>query len=167
MNDLPYNDPQPTQKAVEAIKTFIRLTGHHPNTIALCGPVGAGKTHDACALALQSQGHNGGIGGAIVFAHCSSIQRWDDEQMNRAQIVRFLILDDYGARQSEGALIRAYELLDTRMHNHKRITLLTTNLVSEIRDIDKRMASRLNTACIINYEGMPDRRLELYKKGKK
>jgi len=39
------------------------------------------------------------------------------------------------------------------------VTIITTNLMKEIRKIDERLASRLNTACVINYAGMPDRRV--------
>lgn len=153
--EMPYNCVEPSEHAIQAISAYKKKNkGNDPSIVALCGPVGCGKSWDACALASHAVRNKGWI----RFEDCSGIHTAEADRLDSLKRSTVLILDDYGARQTEGALARVFDLVNSRMHK-KGVTIITTNLMKEIRKIDERLASRLNTACVINYAGMPDRRI--------
>lgn len=163
--DLPYQDATPSQSAIEAIKSYQASKGH-VNFILLAGDVGTGKTWDACGLALrvcrkERRSQQTGFyadRSVIRFVRCCMIQDYDNETMLACHNAKALILDDYGIRKSPGSLVRVFELVDKRMHNKSQVTIMTTNLIGEIKELDEAMASRLNKACIIDYTDKPDLR---------
>lgn len=155
-SELPYTPLCPSETVTRAINDYIvKHVDLHPKIVALCGSVGVGKTWDACALALHVCRQRG----FYRFAQCSTIHDCDPERMSQLHRCTALILDDYGYRQTDGALLRAFQLVDGRMHGD-RVTIITTNILQDIRKIDERLASRLNTACVVDYSGLQDRRIE-------
>lgn len=154
--ELRYPDAEMSHHAIDSMRAYTVRNGQ-PSLIVLCGDVGTGKTWDACAIALLSRR------GWLRFASCSMIHEYDDIRMSECHRCAVLILDDYGSRLTTGALARAFQLVQNREHLTRSCTIITTNLASEVADIDPRIASRMNQACIINYENMPDRRLDRHK----
>lgn len=153
--NIPYHAVSASGFCIDALNAYIAKSGQ-PSIIVLCGDVGTGKTWDACALSANVIRKSGNR----TFCACSSLHEHDSDTMGNLLGVRCLVLDDYGARQTQGALTRAFDLVNARMHDPRLATIITTNLIADVRKIDERMASRLNTACVINYSGMPDRRLK-------
>ena len=127
-----------------------------PTFIVLTGPPGTGKTSDACGLMLSCKQQFEDR--STLFIDCNDIHTIDEEHMWRLKEAKMLMLDDYGARATEGAKIRVLTIVNKRMHHPTNVTIITTNLMHELKEHDPRMASRMNAACVINYAGRPDLR---------
>ena len=153
--ELQYNDAVLSDHARKILNAHIRSRKKWPSLIVMAGNVGTGKTYDACALAMHVIKHKGWL----RFACCSMIHEYDPARKSECHRCTALILDDYGARQTDGALAQAFQLVKSREHLQKSVTIITTNLTKEVADIDPRISSRMNEACIISYAGLPDRRL--------
>ena len=146
----------PSGHFVASLKTYREQNDNHkPRLITLFGPVGTGKTWDACAFANNARAKGRSVG----YVRASDLSRIEPDVYWRIEERQVLVLDDYGVRLTQGAITRAFDLIDRRLINKDFFTLMTTNIISEIRGIDERLASRLNTGCVVDYDGMPDRRI--------
>lgn len=125
-----------------------------PKIITLSGPCGTGKTWDACVWLNNAESQ----GRSTAYLKAGDLWRYDPEDLARAEWARCVVIDDYGTRLSQGNLGRILDLVDYRMTAARRYTIITTNILTEIRTIDERLASRLNSGCMIDYTGLPDRR---------
>jgi len=135
----------------------LRASDKNRHLITLCGPVGTGKTYDACAWLNYIHGSKGLTG---YYIKCSDVWSMTPEDMFEITIKKCIVMDDYGRKQSVGNLERISDIIDKRIEKEYCYTVITTNILTEIRNIDERLASRLNAGVIIDYSGMKDRRLE-------
>lgn len=141
-------------------KTFIdKIKGSQKNDhlIVLSGPTGTGKTYDACAW-LRHLKKNHGIDG--YYTKASEFWSMTPEMLYEISIKKCIVIDDYGKKQSVGNLERVSDIIDSRMEKEYPYTIITTNVLTEIENIDPRLYSRLKTAVIVDYTGLADRRQE-------
>lgn len=99
------------------------------------GPVGAGKSHLAAAVAnqLAAQGHTAAyatLSGLIRFLKAGFADNSADERLAALQLVDLLVIDEIGTqrdtRPGEWTFEQVYELLNAR-YLHERLTILTSN----------------------------------------
>lgn len=127
---------------------------HH--LITLSGPCGTGKTFDACAWLNHIKTFHKRSG---LYIKCSDVWRMTPEELYEISMKKCIVLDDYGKKQSVGNLERISNIIDQRIEKEYPYTIITTNILADIRNIDPRLVSRLNQGVIIDYSGMPDRRI--------
>ena len=166
-DNMPYPNATPSRKAIAGLKASYDATRSNHFIVLVGATCGTGKTWDACGIALnvcapRIDKNTGCLPyrGFIRFVDCCMIQQYDAERMESCHRAKALILDDYGARLTDGAKLRVFELVNKRMHDGNKVTIITTNLIAEVSAADPRLASRLNKACVIDYEGLTDKRKE-------
>lgn len=149
-----YDVPQLYRSSVQPSKVFTQAVMSSDRLITLGGPCGAGKTWDACAWLnhCKSKGYD------VAYIRATDLPRLEYIDMVDLERAKVLCIDDYGKQQTQGALSRASDIVEKRIGFDWRYTIITTNILSDLRRLDERLASRLNAGRIINYEGMPDRR---------
>lgn len=115
----------------------------------LCGPVGAGKSHLAAAVALAAAAR----GTPTSYVSMPQALRWlrqgfgadraegTDSRLEALMQVELLVLDDLGAEHTTGwALGILFDLVNTR-YNQNRPTVLTSNV--RLASVPDRIASRI------------------------
>ncbi len=118
--------------------------------IVLAGPVGTGKTCDACTFVHESAKFVKASALWRTYGHC--------DLWNELLLADQVILDDLGTRVTDGSKVAILELVDIRV-DHLRQTIITTNWsYDEVFTFSPRLASRIRQAHIVKYTG-PDLRL--------
>lgn len=119
------------------------LTNAYKPVLVLAGRTGVGKTV-AAAAALAD------LGGEFLKATQLLVAMRDHsdhyEMQRRLRTSRLVVVDDIGTERDPDALGSAlYELIDSRLDDFDRRTLLTTNLTPEqlFQRLDERTADRL------------------------
>lgn len=129
--------------------------GRTTRLLVLTGPVGTGKSWQACG-ALRSVIAR--TPGEAHLVNCANLARIERDGFRVYSQCKILALDDLGARLTPAALATAYELIEYR-HSHLLPMIITTNLSPlDIRKVDERIASRLGAGTWIEIAGS-DRRL--------
>ena len=156
--DLFANIKEPSSYFSNALHEAMDDNGNRlPSIIVLSGPCGTGKTHDACGwmnYIRKAQGF--GVG----YIKASDVWALTVDELHTLTMRHVLCIDDYGQKRSIGNLERIGGIVDRRMESVNRYTIITTNVLSEIDNIDERLASRLNTGALVQYDNLPDRRKE-------
>lgn len=123
--------------------------------LVLTGPVGRGKTWQACAalMVLTSRRRDG----MSYLRTCDQIARSDTSEMARLAGALAVCVDDLGARLSPHAIATSLEVIDRRIGDMCPL-IVTTNLGSrDLLTIEPRIESRLAAGLWLRLDG-PDRR---------
>ena len=150
-----YKVPAENVKAFEIIKNY--KTGF----LTMCGGLGVGKTHLACAIGqkfMESEDD-------VIYYQAEELfdmlrHTYDKDgddyntKMNELKECQLLIIDDFGTQKNtDWVLSKLDTLIDSRYINEKS-TILTTNLtIKAISDISGRIASRLSSGIILTLIG--------------
>lgn len=117
--------------------------------IYLWGPVGAGKSHLAAAIAHQVAAQARSVayvtaGGLLAYLRAGFADGSADRRLLALQGVELLVLDDMGAQRAAAAgswaAEQLFELLNAR-YLHERATVITSNLPPD--HLDERLFDRV------------------------
>ena len=105
--------------------------------LLLHGPVGTGKSYTAAVIAneLMNRKHSAIMTSFVKLLQNMSGLSEDGEYIDKINRAKLLIIDDLGTeRETDTALEKVYNVIDSRYRSHKPI-ILTTNLsMKEIKE---------------------------------
>ena len=144
----------PSHNFLDTVRKYREEKKWSPMLIVLGGPTGTGKTCDAVAWLKNAKrkGHE------VAYLKAADIWQLDVDDIHDLERIKALVIDDYGKTQTTGTIERISSVIDKRIERTQKYTILTTNVLRDIRSIDERLASRLNSGCVVDYTGMPDLR---------
>jgi len=150
-----YKVPSENAKAFEIIKNY------KAGFLTMCGGLGVGKTHLACAIGQKYMESED----SVIYYQAEELfdmlrHTYDkdgenyDTKMTELKECQLLIIDDFGTQKNtDWVLSKLDTLIDSRYINEKS-TILTTNLtIKTISDISGRIASRLSSGIILTLIG--------------
>lgn len=135
---------------IEYIKQFKQIKNTRHNSMMLCGQVGSGKTHLACAISNKLLE---GCVGVIYMPYRLTItdlkQSITDKinfqrEMNRYQNAQVLFIDDlFKGKYTESDINIIYEIIDYRYLKNLPMIITTEKTIDDLIDIDEAIASRI------------------------
>jgi len=160
-----YAHAQPSDMVTAAMRAYIEERGRI-TTMALVGPPGTGKTWDMAGIANRRRESTYRQWAKNIWISCATIDMVDRDELHAAALVGhdipkdqvrpFVYLDDIGARATDGAITRIYEVLAIRAE--RGLPTIATLNRDDKDALTERVRSRLAGGLVIDYTGMPDRR---------
>ena len=156
-NFFTYNNPvlvDAKSTAEKYVERFEESKDTRPNSLLLCGQVGAGKTHlgTACSVELINKGI------AVIYmgyreemtslkAHVTDPDVYTKE-MDRYKKAEVLFIDDFlKGKITEADVNILYEIINYRYNNNLPIILSTEKNLDSLINFDEAIASRLIEMC--------------------
>jgi len=150
-----YDDAKMCAKLCTCIAHFAMTKNKMPALLVQIGDAGTGKTWRACGTA-RAHCADYFSRERVWFQPAHELHSLTAEQLADAKNASVMILDDVGARTSQGNSDRAFSLIDYRI-NKRLMTFVTMNK-SDQAQTDDRAISRLRGELLLDYSAFADMR---------
>lgn len=155
-----------TESQKEALKVAMAFNPARDN-VMFVGPAGTGKSHLACAIALQSEENLNKTKRWRITELLRDFRRIEAyEEANKINAIvncKLLIIEDFGAhKETDWSTSILWEILDRRIETGTNGLIMTTNIGrgKMAEEMGERIPSRLSALCkIVKIDG-PDGRIK-------